>query len=408
VGRASKEQTVIPLFTREANIKRRLRRHLKKLGFTKDEDGRLQPPELTKDAIRTMHSEQRAARLKAERGFIKHKWKSLNKYFACGAEIDPKRIVPHLELIQGGTWQSDLFRLATLAWSVPVSQGYGRRMRFLVWDRSNDKLIGLLALGDPVFNLRARDEWIGWTLEQRRSLLVNVMDAYVLGALPPYNMLLGGKLVASLVDTKDILNHFTERYSDSEGIISKEKKGARLCLVTTTSALGKSSLYNRLSLNGRKIFEPIGYTSGWGHFHIPDALFSTIREYLEERGDSYAGNNRFGEGPNWRLRAIRKALTIIGMPPDLLQHGIGRQLFVCCMARNACRVLTQTVSKPNYSGLLTVEETGNLAKERWLIPRSKRRPEYKSWDKADMLLLLSGKAVSEPVLKAASLSRGGY
>jgi len=36
---------------------------------------------------------------------------------------------------------------------------------------------------------------------QRRfaKRLVNVMDAYVLGAVPPYNMLLGGKLVASLV-----------------------------------------------------------------------------------------------------------------------------------------------------------------------------------------------------------------
>ena len=48
-------------------------------------------------------------------------------------------------------------------------------------------------------------------------------------------------------------------------------------------------------------------------------------------------------------------------------------------------------------------DSGNLAKERWLIPRSKRRPEFKSWDRSDMLSLLFGKAVSEPVSKAASL-----
>ena len=53
--------------------------------------------------------------------------------------------------------EGDLFRAATLLWSVPVSRGYGRRMRYLVMDESNNKLIGLFALGDPVFNLKSRD-----------------------------------------------------------------------------------------------------------------------------------------------------------------------------------------------------------------------------------------------------------
>ncbi len=34
-------------------------------------------------------------------------------------------------------------------------------MRYLVYDRNNDKLIGIFALTDPVFNLRVRDAWIG-------------------------------------------------------------------------------------------------------------------------------------------------------------------------------------------------------------------------------------------------------
>ncbi len=71
-------------------------------------------------------------------------------------------------------------RYASLTWSVPVSNGYGRRMRFLVFDASNDKLMGLLALGDPVYNLRVRDQWIGWSVEQKNARLWHVMDAYVL------------------------------------------------------------------------------------------------------------------------------------------------------------------------------------------------------------------------------------
>jgi hypothetical protein len=120
--------------------------------------------------------------------------------------------MPRLELVEADTWQSDLFRLAGLSWSVPVSAGFGRRLRYLVWDDSNEKLIGIIALGDPVFNLKVRDELIDWTSKDRAKRLVNIMDAYVLGAVPPYNFLLGGKLVASLIRTKEVRDDFAKKY----------------------------------------------------------------------------------------------------------------------------------------------------------------------------------------------------
>jgi hypothetical protein len=86
----------------------------------------------------------------------------LLQYFASGTDIDPSLISPVLKRISSDTWESDLFRLASLTWSVPVSNGFGRRIRYLVWDEHNDKLIGLIAIGDPVFNLSVRDNLIGW------------------------------------------------------------------------------------------------------------------------------------------------------------------------------------------------------------------------------------------------------
>jgi hypothetical protein len=68
-------------------------------------------------------------------------------------------------------------RLASLTWAVPVSNGFGRRLRYLVWDRNNNKLIGLIAIGDPVFNLSVRDKLIGWTVKDRGERLVNILDA---------------------------------------------------------------------------------------------------------------------------------------------------------------------------------------------------------------------------------------
>lgn len=62
------------------------------------------------------------------------------------------------------------------------------------------------------------------------------MDAYVLGTVPPYNALLGGKLVACLIRSRDIYDDFSRTYGKTRGIISKQKKNARLLAVTTSSS----------------------------------------------------------------------------------------------------------------------------------------------------------------------------
>src|SRR5579883_3408048 len=367
------------LLTFDAYLKRRLSRHLRRLGFLKQRNGYLLPPGASKRCVRMLHNVRREETLREETAFVASAWPQLKAYFANGSEVKPESISPRLELVKANTMQGKLFRLASLTWSVPVSQGYGRRMRFLVWDQQNNKLIGLIALGYPVFNLRVRDEAIGWTLKDREKRLVNILDAYVLGAIPPYNMLLGGKLVASLLRTKEIRDAFKKRYGKSRGIISKKKKRPSLVMLSTTSALGRSSVYNRLSLNGYRILQSIGYTSGWGHFHIPDDLFELLRKFLSAHDHDYANNHRFGDGPNWKLRAVRQALSLAGLSPNLLRHGVNREVFLCSLAINAKAVLRGEAKRPKYGRLPTVAEVGKLARERWIIPRALRRPEYKIW-----------------------------
>jgi hypothetical protein len=209
--------------------------------------------------------------------------------------------------------------------------------------------------------------------------MVNLMDAYALGAVPPYNMLLGGKLIASLARTSDVVEAFEAKYRDSVGVISKKRKNARLVAITTTSALGRSSIYNRLKLDGRLIFEPIGYTSGWGHFHISDSLFEDLRGYLARAGDEYATAFNFGQGPNWRLRVIRRALGLLGLDPNLIRHGFARQVFLCPIAHNALPFLRGDQQRVRYGRLPTVASVSKLALERWVVPRAARMPEYVSW-----------------------------
>lgn len=381
----SKKKQVVSIASREANLKRKLRAHLKELGFKKSDNGFLQVSGAGKEIVRAVHRTQREERLKASREFMTANVENLLGYFASGDEVDPAKISPILERVSAGTIQGDLFRLASLTWSVPVSNGFGRRLRYLVWDENNGKLMGLIAIGDPVFNLAARDKIIGWNTNDRSARLVNLMDAYVLGALPPYNALLGGKLVACLLRSRDLYNDFASTYGGATGIISKERKKARLLAVTTSSSMGRSSVYNRLKLDGVRYMESIGYTGGWGHFHIPDRLFSELRDYLRDTDHTYADQYRFGQGPNWRLRVIRAALSTLGFKEDMLRHGIQREVFICKLASNAAKILHTGKGQPHVNALLSAKEISELALERWMAPRAKRRPEYREWDSRNLI-----------------------
>lgn len=213
-------EKIVAISPRPATLKRRLRRHLYSLGFGRAADGSLELQGEGKDVIRSLHNIQRNHRIGASKAFIQENYHELIDYFASGNEVVPERITPVLQRISAGTWESDLFRMAYLTWAVPVSNGFGRRLRYLVWDANNDKLIGLIAIGDPVFNLSVRDNLIGWNAKERGERLVNILDAYVLGAVPPYNMLLGGKLVSALIRSRDVYDDFSRTYGGTAGIIS--------------------------------------------------------------------------------------------------------------------------------------------------------------------------------------------
>ena len=324
-----------------ASLRRDILRHLAAIGLLPAGE-RPGGSAGAKDAIRALHAHQRAEKAGRERRALLPHRERLLAHLAEGHEVDPARIEPELVPVLSDHETGELFRMATLLWSVPVSSGFGRRMRYLVRDRHNGKLIGVLALGDPVFNLRARDAWIGWTSDDRRRQLVHVMDAYVVGAVPPYAGLMCGKMIMALAGSAEVSEAFAARYGHSTGIISKEQKMARLALVTVTSALGRSSLYNRLHLEvpgaaagaSPVRLVRIGETRGFGHFQLGDDLFAQLRDLLALEEHPYASSHQFGQGPNWRFRVARVGLQRIGLNPDILRHGVAREVYALPLIGN--------------------------------------------------------------------------
>jgi hypothetical protein len=188
--RQMQSNSVIHVDPVEDHLKRKLRQHFRDLGFSKAEDGSLVLPGSEKEHVRRLHAAQRNDRVSGNLRFITENGDKLLSHFADGRKIDPSKIKLRLIRVQQRGVPAEIFRLASLTWSVPVSLGFGRRMRYLVWDDHHDKLVGIFALGDPVFNLSVRDKLIGWSATDRKERLVSILDAYVLGAVPPYNMLL--------------------------------------------------------------------------------------------------------------------------------------------------------------------------------------------------------------------------
>jgi hypothetical protein len=295
-----------------------------------------------------------------------------------GADVDPSRISPRLVMVQRGSEDELLFRYAGLHWSIPVSSGYGRRIRFLVVDGQNDKLIGLFGLSDPVFNLSGRDSWIGWDWKHRRKNLHHVMDAFVLGAVPPYSMLLCGKLVAMLVASNEVRALFHRKYSGRQSLISEKNLDGRLALVTTTSAFGRSSIYNRLRFQDRVIFQSAGFTRGYGEFHFSNGLYGVMSDYANRYCEATAKKEAWGDGFRNRREIVKKCLSKVGLSTEYVYHGIQREIFVVPFAKNSSEFLRGEQTKLSWFDQ-PAHALIEFFKERWLFHRSSWDFRYKNW-----------------------------
>jgi hypothetical protein len=227
----------------------------------------------------------------------------------------------------------------------------------------------------------ARAITIGAREIRKVGLASRLLELNVCGAVPPYNDLLVGKLAALAANSAEIREAYARRYSSQPSEIASQMSGREvyrsvdMCLITTTSLYGvSSSQYNRLNLcvdtpTGQQQVRwiEIGSTVGQGTAQFSDDTTSMLRTAAVRRSGSRRVNNVFGEGQSPLLRQVREALSELGMPEALLQHGSPRRMYALELfpgARDALVLNThRDVALPSF------EAIADSWSRRWLSKR---------------------------------------
>jgi hypothetical protein len=337
-----------------------------------------------KATFREMHSEAVRLQVAKRQGWIQSVFPRIGTYLADGSDVKPESIEPVLQEVRE-QWHSDLFRLARLTWSLPFSKGYGRRLRFLLLDRSNGKLIGILGLQSPPLDFPARDRLFDYPKTRKVELVNQTMDIYTLGAVPPYSSLLGGKLVALAAASNEIREAYSRKYAGYVTELQKKSLPARLVALTTTSAFGRSSIYNRLKLDGDVIAQSIGYTEGYSSFHLAP-LYPALRAFLDGHGVSSRGG--FGVGPRVVWQTMVRALERLGLSSEVLRHGVRREAFLFPLIDNLRDYMEGRTDTPQFRDL-PFTTLCTYWRKRWLLPRAERVDGWRSWQRQEIRRLLT-------------------
>lgn len=193
-----------------------------------------------------------------------------------------QKIKLELELVETSE-QRDLWKyFRNTTSSLPFqknSQLVGRQLIILVKDKITKKYLGIISLSSDLIHLEDRDDYIGWTSNQRvnGNKLKYIMNLSTCVPLQPFGFnFTGGKLLTKLAFSKEVMNMFENKYNH------------KLLGITTTGFHGKSIQYDRL-----KELKFVGYTKGNSVYKIPNELIDKCQTYLMSKGFNFSKRKKF-------------------------------------------------------------------------------------------------------------------
>ena len=219
---------------------------------------------------------------------------------------------------------------------------------------------------------------------------IAMADITVCGAVPPYNAILGGKLVAMLSASPEVVKAYQLRYATAESEIASAVaarpivRPAQLVFLGTTSLYGVgSSQYNRVRVPAERIggrsgddirYVELGKSEAFGTSQYSSDTVGALVDLVQHSKNGQRVNSIFGEGVSPKLRKVREGLDLLGFPSEhLLRHGRRRIVYGVTLVRNMREVLLGMDNSPDYLfsrwGAEATSAISDWWCERWLSRR---------------------------------------
>ena len=363
-----------PLTIKEIQLKNRIIEVMKHQGFKVNPHLRL--PAEDKQTYKKIQNSAKMEQIPEHRKFLLEFFDRVKKSHLDGKDVVPENIRLELREVQANSYEARLFRWWNLVWwSMPYQRAYGRQMRFVLWDKGHDAPFGLIQLQSPLLRMKPRDDYLNIPLESLDYWANMSMNAQRSGALPPYNDLIGGKMTALALTSNEVRDAYRRKYEGRKTVMKGRVLEPNLLFITTTSAFGKSSTYDRLKYRRELAAVPIGYTKGVGTFHIPENLTQEIYSMLRENGVNTSTG--YGHGPSRKIRLFKDAFARLELD-KFYMHGIKREVYFFPLVRNIKGVIHDG-AQPSWLDR-PLNDLAEFWKGRWAIDRAERTRQWHAFD----------------------------
>ena len=290
-------------------------------------------------------------------------------------------INPTIVHVNNTNIDSDWVMLRTFCHTMEYAQTPGRFIKLLITDGNieNPRYLGVVSISSDVIAITDRDNYIGWTSENRledKKLAHSAIGSCIMSTQPFGYNFLGGKLVAALVTSSKTRELWKQLYNQT------------LVGITTTSLYGSYSMYNSL-----KWWHKCGSSAGKMMIKPDDSVYEVWHQWLKDnKGKEYdeAMTQKEGvSGPvtSAKNRVINMIFQTLGIKATDYQHGYERGVYYSCFYENTKEFLQNKIGEEQLKMKELFKKDVNGIMEWWKPKAIERYKKLKSENniKSDIL-----------------------
>ena len=241
----------------------------------------------------------------------------------------------------------------------------GRNQKYFVKDKNTNKYLGVICMGSDVVSIKVRDEFIGWTKENKlddAKLQHTAIGTSIIATQPLGYNFLGGKLVSALVTCSTIRDKWQEMYDET------------LVGATTTALYGIHSQYN-----GIPHWKTLGETKGKISIKPDDSAYDVWHQWLKdnktEKYEKLVELRPNGQPQTGiKQKIIQMIYQELGIKRAKYEHGFKRGAYYADIYENGRPFLRNEINEDE----LVMKEKYKLDYDRiinWWKPKAIRRYE---------------------------------